>query len=153
MEEMLCAMALKSANGRLNHHTLSGLCVCCEWALKSAGERNSLHTTRSVRGPSGNRLHGGAWRGSVWHRWRRFGGGGSFPPAGKLLTGNIGSLCEQQPLKALRAPGGPISQYKILHYIIPPAIRDTRYTRFGVWCSTWLQLEWPDGQRSPTGLE
>jgi hypothetical protein len=23
--------------------------------------------------------------------------------AGKLLTGNIGSLCEQQPLKALRA--------------------------------------------------
>jgi hypothetical protein len=24
--------------------------------------------------------------------------------AGKLLTGNLGSLCEQQPLKALRAP-------------------------------------------------
>jgi hypothetical protein len=41
MEEMLCAMALKSANGRLNHHTLSGLCVCCERALKSAGERNT----------------------------------------------------------------------------------------------------------------
>jgi hypothetical protein len=37
--------------------------------------------------------------------------------AGKLLTGNIGSLCEQQqPLKALRAPGGPIPQYKILFY-------------------------------------
>jgi hypothetical protein len=41
MEEMLCAMALKSANGRLNHHTPSGLCVCCERALKSAGERNT----------------------------------------------------------------------------------------------------------------
>jgi hypothetical protein len=41
MEEMLCAMALKSANGRLNHRTLSGLCVCCERALKSAGERNT----------------------------------------------------------------------------------------------------------------
>jgi hypothetical protein len=39
-----------------------------------------------------------------------------FSPAGKLLTGNIGSLCEQQPLKALRAPSGPISQYKILYY-------------------------------------
>jgi hypothetical protein len=37
---------------------------------------------------------------------------------GKLLTGHIGSLCEQQPLKALRAPSGPISQYKILYYII-----------------------------------
>jgi hypothetical protein len=41
MEEVLCAMALKSANGRQNHHTLSGLCVCCERALKSAGERNT----------------------------------------------------------------------------------------------------------------
>jgi hypothetical protein len=36
--------------------------------------------------------------------------------AGKLLTGNIGSLCEQQPLKALRAPCGPIPQYKMLYY-------------------------------------
>ena len=59
MEEMLWAMALKSANGRLNHHTLSGLCVCHERALKSAGERK--HTGRSVRGPSGNRPHGGLW--------------------------------------------------------------------------------------------
>jgi hypothetical protein len=33
----------------------------------------------------------------------------------KLLTGNIGSLCEQQPLKALRAPSGPISQYSLLN--------------------------------------
>jgi hypothetical protein len=31
-----------------------------------------------------------------------------------LLTGDTGSLCEQQPLKALRAPCGPIPQYKIL---------------------------------------
>jgi hypothetical protein len=43
---------------------------------------------------------------------------GGFPPAGKLLTGNIGSLYEQQPLKALRAPGGLIPQYKILYCII-----------------------------------
>jgi hypothetical protein len=36
----------------------------------------------------------------------------------KLLTGNTGSLCEQQPqpLKALRAPGGPVSQYKTLYF-------------------------------------
>jgi hypothetical protein len=41
--------------------------------------------------------------------------------AGILLTGNIGSLCEQQPLKALRAPSGPISQsidLNIKYYII-----------------------------------
>jgi hypothetical protein len=31
----------KSANGRQNHHTPSGLCVCREQALKSAGERNT----------------------------------------------------------------------------------------------------------------
>jgi hypothetical protein len=41
---------------------------------------------------------------------------GVYSPAGKLLTGNIGSLCEQQPLKALRAPSGPISQYQMLYY-------------------------------------
>jgi hypothetical protein len=41
MEEVLCAMALKSAIGRQNRHTLSGLRVCCERALKSAGERNT----------------------------------------------------------------------------------------------------------------
>jgi hypothetical protein len=50
--------------------------------------------------------------------WRR---GNYFPCRHKLLTGNIqisniGSLCEQQPLKALRAPGGPVLQYKILYY-------------------------------------
>jgi hypothetical protein len=41
MEEMLCAMALKSANGRQTHHTKTGLPVCCEQALKSVGERNT----------------------------------------------------------------------------------------------------------------
>jgi hypothetical protein len=53
------------------------------------------------------------------------GGGGIISPAGKLLTGNIGSLCEQQPLKALRAPGGPTPQYKILHPFFLP--RTTRH--------------------------
>jgi hypothetical protein len=42
----MCAMALKSANGRQKHHTLPGLRVCCELALKGAGERN----THGVRG-------------------------------------------------------------------------------------------------------
>jgi hypothetical protein len=41
MEEVLCAMALKSANGRQTHHTQAGLPVCCEQALKSVGERNT----------------------------------------------------------------------------------------------------------------
>jgi hypothetical protein len=49
----------------------------------------------------------------------------AYPGPGKLMTGNgnTGSLCEQQPLKALRAalraPCGPIPQYKILHIYIP----------------------------------
>jgi hypothetical protein len=41
MEEMLCAMALTSTNGRHTHHTKAGLPVCCEQALKSAGEQNT----------------------------------------------------------------------------------------------------------------
>jgi hypothetical protein len=54
MEEMLCVMALKSANGRLNHRTPSGLCVCCERALKSAGERNTYN--QAGAGTLGTRL-------------------------------------------------------------------------------------------------
>jgi hypothetical protein len=53
-EEVLCAMALKSANGRQTHHTQAGHPVCCEQALKSAGERNT-HGGAPLRGPSGNR--------------------------------------------------------------------------------------------------
>jgi hypothetical protein len=41
MEEVLCAMALKSSNGRQTHHTKAGLPGCCEQALKSAGEQNT----------------------------------------------------------------------------------------------------------------
>jgi hypothetical protein len=41
MEEMMCAMALKSSNGRQTHHTKTGLPVCREQALKSVGERNT----------------------------------------------------------------------------------------------------------------
>jgi hypothetical protein len=41
MEEMLCAMALKSFNDRQTHHTKTGLPVCREQALKSVGERNT----------------------------------------------------------------------------------------------------------------
>jgi hypothetical protein len=43
---------------------------------------------------------------------------GGLPPAGELLTGNIGSLREWQLLKALRAPCGPIPQYKMSYYIV-----------------------------------
>jgi hypothetical protein len=38
----MCAMALKSANGRQKYHTQTGIHVCCGRALKSAGER--IHT-------------------------------------------------------------------------------------------------------------
>jgi hypothetical protein len=47
----------------------------------------------------------------VRYRWRRFGCAALYS-AGKLLTGNIGSL-----LKALRAPSGSTLQY-IKYYLI-----------------------------------
>ena len=53
MEEALgCELgrALKSAYGRQNHHTPSGLRVCCESALKGAGE---LLSTRGLAAGAG----------------------------------------------------------------------------------------------------
>jgi hypothetical protein len=55
MEEMMCAMALKSTYGRQTHHTKAGLPVCCEQALKSVGKRNTHGAYRALRGPSGTR--------------------------------------------------------------------------------------------------
>jgi hypothetical protein len=116
MEEMMCAIALKSSNDRQTHHTQAGLLVCCEQALKGVGERNThgggayrcgdLRETARAREAT---LRGGVkwlcliWKAAIW-RW-------GLPPAGELSTGNIGSLCEWQLLKALRAPCGPIPQY------------------------------------------
>jgi hypothetical protein len=85
MEEMLCAMALKSANGRQTHHTQTGLPVCCEQALKSVGEQNThvgyrcgghRETARArdatLRHASGGGLSGSAlcliWKAAVWRR-------------------------------------------------------------------------------------
>jgi hypothetical protein len=95
-------MALKSADGRRTLHTQAGHPVCCEQALKSVGERNT---------------HGGCWCGDLREATAHAkevrasntsGGGlvalldieggdlaaGGSPPAGELLTGNIGSLRE-----------------------------------------------------------
>ena len=51
--------------GRQTHHTLSGLCVCRERALKSAGERNTHGGGRcgdlretACTGESGGALYG-----------------------------------------------------------------------------------------------
>jgi hypothetical protein len=41
MEGQLCAMALKSTNGRQEHHTRTGLHVYCKPALKSYGMREA----------------------------------------------------------------------------------------------------------------
>jgi hypothetical protein len=77
----VCAMALKSANGRQKHPTQAGLHVCCERALKSAGEWTTHGGGGSGGGPSGNRPRersstsvdrGGALHGST-ARWWRFG--------------------------------------------------------------------------------
>jgi hypothetical protein len=123
MEDMLCAMALKSANCRQIQHTQAGLLVFCERALKSVGERTP-HTGGRCR-CGGLRETARAREVTLRSVWRAealhdIDGGdlaaGGSPPAGELLTGNIGSLCEWQPLKALRAPCGPIPQYKILYY-------------------------------------
>jgi hypothetical protein len=140
---VLWRMALESANGRQKHHTQAGLHVCCERALKSASERTTHGGAGSVRGPSGNRprdrsnTSGNRGEGgAAWHRWWRF-GCAALCFAGKLLTGNIGPLCEQQPLKALRAPCGSIPQYQykiLVHlYLIrtPLSKRGARANRFG----------------------
>jgi hypothetical protein len=115
MEEVLCARALKSANGPAEPpHTIWPVVFSGERALKGAGERNTRNQVGA--GTSGKPpARGGVERLCVVRK-RRIGGGGFISPAGKLLAGNIGSLCEQQPLKALRAPGGPIPQYKMLYY-------------------------------------
>jgi hypothetical protein len=126
VEEMLCAMALKSSNGRQTHHTKAGLPVCREQVLKSE-KRWRTEYTRGVplRGPSGNRprerSNTSGWREKALHGIN--GGDLAARPCAAqanyiLLTGNTGLLREQQPLKALRAPCGPaIPQYKMLYYI------------------------------------
>jgi hypothetical protein len=78
MEEMLCAMALRSSNGRRTHHTKAGLPACCEQALKSAGEQNT-HGGAGVRGPSGNRLQARGTLGVSTSGIQRQIGGGGFP--------------------------------------------------------------------------
>jgi hypothetical protein len=56
MEEVMCAIALKSSNGRQTHHTQAGLPMYCEQALKGVGERIRTGGCRcGLRGPSGNR--------------------------------------------------------------------------------------------------
>jgi hypothetical protein len=73
MEEMLCAIALKSSNGRQTHHTQAGLPVCCEPALKRAGDRRTYHTRGGGAGVGGfgkppareKRHFGVAWSGSA----------------------------------------------------------------------------------------
>jgi hypothetical protein len=75
-------MALKGANGHLEHHTLSGLHVCCERALKSAGKRNT-HGGGGGTGAFGLRETARRTRGFESRRsgiQRRFGGGGAHAP-------------------------------------------------------------------------
>jgi hypothetical protein len=87
-------MALKSSDGRQTHHTQAGLLVCCERALKSAGERTTHGGYRcgdhrgkpparersSTSGSRAEALHD-------MHRWRRFGGGGvlRFPLCWRIV--------------------------------------------------------------------
>jgi hypothetical protein len=71
MEEVLCAMALKSTNGRQTHHTKAGaLPVCCEQALKSVGEQNTHGGCRcgtSGKPPAREKQHfGGGLSGSAY---------------------------------------------------------------------------------------
>jgi hypothetical protein len=130
MEEVLCAMALKSANGRQTHHTKAGLPVCCEQALKGVGERNTPGGggCRGLREPARAKevaLRGGGLvalldieGGDFWRR--------GLAPVGELLTGNIGSLRELAATKSasrsLRLTDlHSTPQYKILHCYIAAA--------------------------------
>jgi hypothetical protein len=121
MEDMLCAMALKSANDRQIQHTQAGFLVCCERALKSVGERTThggggcrcggLRETARAREVALSDTSG--WRAEALHAidggWRRFGGGGSFSPCWRVagrkyrLALRVASSQQHQKLKALRA--------------------------------------------------
>jgi hypothetical protein len=72
MEDMLCAMVLKSASGRPIQHTQAGLLVCCERALKIVDERTT-HGGVPVRGPPENgkppREREVTLRGGVQRHW------------------------------------------------------------------------------------
>jgi hypothetical protein len=124
-EEVLCAIALKSSNGRQTHHTQAGLPVCCEQALKGVGERNT-HGGGPLRGPSGNprareRSDTSGWREGALLDIEGGGLAAGVIPCWRIVDRECRecrSLCEWQPLKALRAPCGPIPipQYKILHH-------------------------------------
>jgi len=100
MEEMLCAMALKSANGRQNHHILSGLCVRRERALKSAGERNTHNQVGA--GTFGKPPARGTLRVSTSGIQRRFGGdlaAGGFP-CWQIADRVVGRAASASPLAA-----------------------------------------------------
>jgi hypothetical protein len=79
---------------------------------------SELRAPRDERRTAAPGARGPSRASTTWYESGDLAAGDLFPlsPAGKLLTGNIGSLCEQQPLKALRAPGGPIPRYKMLYY-------------------------------------
>jgi hypothetical protein len=111
----------------------AGLPVCCEQALKSAGERNTHGGGWVlVRGPSGNRPR----ERSDTSGWREEAlldiEGGDLAalalaagviPCWRIADRKCRSLREWQPLKALRAPCGPTPRYKMLYYFT----RDTRH--------------------------
>jgi hypothetical protein len=78
--------------------TLSGLRVCCEWALKSAGERNTHGGVGA--GTFGKPPARGTLGVSTSDIQRLFGGGGS-PPAGELLTALLGMRLRRMQLAAL----------------------------------------------------
>jgi hypothetical protein len=100
MEEVLCAMALKSSNGRQTHHTLSGHRVCCERALKSAGERNT-HGGAGAGAFGKPPARGGVWELAHLASSGDLAAGGVSPAAGKLLTALLGEL------RSRRRPSGP----------------------------------------------
>jgi hypothetical protein len=119
MEEALRAWALKSAHGRQNHRTPSGLCVCCERALKSAGE------LLSTCGLAGAGTFGKPpARGTVGVTGLAISGdlAAGVSPAGKLLTARWASGFAARSSLRSRRPSGPQPQYQynILHYITLP---------------------------------
>jgi hypothetical protein len=125
-------MALKSADGRRTLHTQAGHPVCCEQALKSVGERHShggcrcggLRETARAREvyTSGWReeallgIEGGDLAAGVIHCWQ-------------IVDWKCRSLCEWQPLKALRASLRAYRYLNIKYYIVLYYL-----VRLWLWC-------------------
>jgi hypothetical protein len=94
------------AGKNTTHKPVLTCAASCELALKSAGER-----TQGAGAGNRPRERSLLTSGAVERPFLGLKGGNldAGPPAGEVLSGNLGALCARKALKALRGPCGPTS--------------------------------------------